>query len=116
MDREELINRAWLLYRQLWDFGMQSDAEDIMLEHNAAEDDSDRKEGFFATMSDKDILESIYDLQARIDLAFEENIDTYELELNRAQYNLLLSVLDDALTGRFRKSAESIQAIIDQLK
>lgn len=116
MDREKLINRAWLLYRQLWDFEMQADADDIMLEHNAAEDDSDRKEGFFVTMSDNDIMEATRDLQARLDLAYEQRVETYELNLNDAQYNLLLNVLDDALTGRFRKSAESIQTIIDQLK
>lgn len=115
MNREELINRAWLLYRQLCDFKMQADADDIMLAHNAAEDDLDLREGFFVTMSDNDIMEAIQDLQARLDLAYKQRVDTYELDLNDAQYNLLLNVLDDALTGGFHQSAESIQAIIDQL-
>lgn len=96
MTREQLTGRAWLLYQQLCDYGMQADADDIMLAHGAAEDDSDTEEGFFVTMSDKDVVAAIRDMQSRLDEAMDRSYETYELELNPKQVNFLIDCLKAA--------------------
>lgn len=57
--RQELMDLVDSAYRKCDEFGLLKDAERILTLNNASEDDSDPAEGFYKTMSNKD-LENAY--------------------------------------------------------
>lgn len=63
MKRGKLIDKIDLIYEKMCQRGLESEAEDILLNNNASEDDSDPYEGFMATMSDYDLQNAITEME-----------------------------------------------------
>lgn len=71
MKREKLIDKLDLIYEKMCKDGLESEAEDILVNNNASEDDSDPDEGFMATMSDYDLQNAITEMEqaySKVDL------------------------------------------------
>lgn len=64
MERKQLLSILDKWYaRMSKSSNLASIAEDIIMNNNASEDDSDPDEGFMATMSDKDIRNAIIEMK-----------------------------------------------------
>ena len=63
-NREKLTDALDYWYDKVCGIGMDSEADDIILNNNASEDDSDPNEGYMVTMSDEDIANAIAELKA----------------------------------------------------
>ena len=64
MRRKQLMEKLDKMYNRLMAEGnLEAQVEDILMDNNASEDDSDPDEGFMATMSDQDIMNAIEELK-----------------------------------------------------
>lgn len=63
MNRTKLIGELDSMYTKMYQNGLANEAEDILNNNNASEDDSDSNEGFMATMSDDDLQNAITEMK-----------------------------------------------------
>ena len=64
MNREQLIDKLDEVYHRLCREGLDEHAENILINNNASENDSDPDEGFMTTMSDSDLRNAIKEMEA----------------------------------------------------
>lgn len=75
MNREQLIDKLDQAYNELCREGFDEQAEYILINNNASDDDSDPDEGFMATMSDNDLRKAIKEMEALYSSLFPDTVE-----------------------------------------
>lgn len=75
MSREQLIDKLDEVYTRLCHEGLDYQAEDILINNNASDNDSDPDEGFMSTMSDSDLKKAIKEMEALYSSMFPDTVE-----------------------------------------
>lgn len=76
MKRARLTDELDWIYTKMCQDGLESEAEDILVNNNASEDDSDPDEGFMATMSDYDLQNAITEMKQAYSKVYPEGLQS----------------------------------------
>lgn len=88
MDRSKLIDELDWIYEKLCRRGLEDNAEDILTNNNASEDDSDPDEGFMVTMSNKDIQTAIREMKQAYSLIEPDSVQSMVYALQSGTQDL----------------------------
>lgn len=109
--RSSLIDTLSKLYDDSYTvYDMGDQVEEILERNGASEDDSDPDEGFFVTMSDRQLQESIYEIKNLFNGS--EHHDTYEIDLSDSELQLLKHCIEST-SPRTAKEREQLRKLLD---